>query len=50
MKLEVEIMGTYKRHIEVELQDENIAYQNIDDKINEGEIELPCNGEDDMCN
>ena len=32
--------------MEVEAQDVDAAYQDIDDKIAEGEIDLPCDGED----
>lgn len=39
-------METYRRYVEVEAEDEDSAYQDIDDKINEGEIDLPCDGED----
>ena len=39
-------METYRRYVEVEAQDEDAAYQDIDDKIAEGEINLPCDGED----
>lgn len=46
MKFNAEIMETYRRYVEVEAQDEDAAYQEIDDKINEGEIDLPCGGED----
>lgn len=46
LKYRVEIVETYRRYIEVEAQDEDAAYQEIDDKINDGEIDLPCDGED----
>lgn len=46
MKYRVEVVETYRRYVEVEAQDENVAYQEIDDKINEGLINLPCDGED----
>ena len=39
-------METYRRYIEVETLDEDAAYQDIEDKINEGEIDLPCDGGD----
>lgn len=45
-KFKVEIVETYRRYVEVEAEDEDIAYQDIDEKINEGEIDLPCDGED----
>lgn len=39
-------METYRRYVEVEAQDEDATYQEIDDKINAGEFDLPCDGED----
>ena len=45
-KFKVEIVETYRRYVELEAQDEDAAYQEIDDKINEGEIDLTCDGED----
>ena len=45
-KFRVEIVETYRRYIEVEAQDEDTAYQEINDKIEEGEIDLPRDGED----
>ena len=45
-KFKVEIVETYRRYIEVEAQDEDAAYQEVDDKVAEGEIDLPCDGED----
>lgn len=32
-KFKVEIVETYRRYVEVEAEDEDAAYQNIDDKI-----------------
>lgn len=46
LKYRVEIVETCRRFIEVEAVNEDAAYQEIDDKINEGEIDLPCDGED----
>ncbi|RKI83762.1 hypothetical protein D7V90_07675 [bacterium 1xD42-87] len=46
LKYRVEIVETYRRYVEVEAQDEDAAYQDIDDKIAEGEIDLSCDGED----
>lgn len=46
MKFKVEIVETYRRYVEVEAQDEDAAYQDIDDKIAEGEINLSHDGED----
>ena len=45
-KYRVEIVETYRRYIEVEAENEDAAYRDIDDKIAEGEIDLPCDGED----
>ena len=45
-KFKVEIVETYRRYVEVEAQDEDAAYQEIDDKIAEGKIDLPRDGED----
>ena len=45
-KFRVEIVETYRRYVEVEAQNEDAAYKEIDDKIAEGEINLPCDGED----
>ena len=39
-------METYIRYVKIEAQDEDTAYQEIDDKIAEGEIYPPCDGED----
>lgn len=46
MKYRVEIVETYRRYIDVEAQDEDAAYQDIDNKIAEGEIALPCDRDD----
>lgn len=46
MKYRVEIVETYRRYVEVEAQNEDAAYYEIDDKINEGEINLPYDGGD----
>ena len=45
-KFKVEIVETYRRYVEVEAEDEDAAYQDIDDKVEEGEIDLPYDGED----
>lgn len=45
-KFKVEIVETYRRYVDIEAQDEDAAYQDIDSQINEGEIDLPCDGED----
>lgn len=44
-KFKVEIVETYRRYVEVEVEDKDAAYQDIDDKIAEGEIDQPCDGE-----
>lgn len=44
-KFKVEIVETYRRYVEVEAENEDADYQDIDDKIAEGEIDLPCDGE-----
>ena len=44
-KFKVEIVETYRRYVEVEAKNEDAVYQDIDDKITEGEIDLPCDGE-----
>lgn len=46
LKFKVEIVETYRRYVEVEAENEDAACQNIDNKINEGGIDLPCDGED----
>ena len=45
-KFKVEIVETYRRYVEVEAKNEDAAYQETDDQINEGFIDLPCDGED----
>lgn len=42
----VEIVEIYRRYVEVEAQDEDVAYQEIDNNISEGLIDLPRDGED----
>ncbi len=44
-KFKVEIVETYRRYIEIESYNEDMAYQEVDDKIQEGIINLPCDGE-----
>lgn len=39
-KFKVEIVETYRRYVEVEAEDADAAYQDIDDKIAEGEIDI----------
>ena len=45
-KFKIGIVETYRRYVEVEAEDEDVAYQEIDDKITEGLINLPCDGDD----
>ena len=45
-KFKVEIVETYRRYVEVEAQDEDVAYHDVNNKIAEGIINLPCDGED----
>lgn len=45
-KFKVEIVETYRRYVEVEADDEDAAYNDIDDQIAEGIIDLPCDGKD----
>ena len=40
----VNITETYTRTIEVEAEDQYDAYDKIDVLINDGEIDLPCDG------
>lgn len=42
---EVNITETYTRTIEVEAEDQYDAYDKVDMSINDGEIDLPCDGE-----
>lgn len=42
----VDITETYKRTITVEAADCDKAYEIVDNKITEGEINLPCDGGD----
>lgn len=45
-KFKVEILETYRRYVEVEAQDEDVAYQDIYNKIEEGVIDLPRDGKE----
>ena len=45
-KYKVEIVETYRRYVEVEAQDEDTAWDEITNKIEEGIIDLPRDGED----
>lgn len=40
----VDITETYNRVIEVQAEDEYDAYDKVDTMINDGEIDLPCDG------
>lgn len=44
-KFKVEIVETYRRYVEVEAEDEDTAYNDIDNQIAEGIIDLPCDGD-----
>ena len=45
-KFKVEIVETYRRYIEVEAEDEDAAYENVDNQVAEGVIDLPRDGKD----
>ena len=45
-KFKVDITETYKRTIEIEAESEDEAYEMIEEKIMEGEIDVPCDGGD----
>lgn len=45
-KFKVEIVETYRRYVEVEAQDEDAAWDDITNKIEEGLIDLPHDEED----
>lgn len=45
-KYEVDIAETYKRTVEVLAVSEDNAYELVDDLVNEGKIDLPCDGGD----
>lgn len=45
-KFKVDIVETYKRTIEIEAESEDEAYEMIEEKIMEGEIDVPCDGGD----
>lgn len=44
MKYRVDIVETYKRTVEINAEDEDEAYEVVDEMINEGKIDLPCDG------
>lgn len=43
-KFKVDITETYKRTIEIEAESEDEAYEMVEEKIMEGEIDIPCDG------
>lgn len=43
-KFKVEIVEEYRRTVEIEAEDEDEAYEMVDEKVAEGEIDLPCDG------
>ena len=45
-KFKVNIVETYKRTIEIEAENEDEAYDMVEEKIMEGEIDVPCDGGD----
>lgn len=45
-KYEVDITETYKRTVEVLAVSEDNAYELVDDLVNDGKIDLPCDGGD----
>lgn len=44
-KFKVDITETYKRTIEIEAESEDEAYEMVEEKIMEGEIDVPCDGD-----
>lgn len=43
-KYKVEIVEEYRRTVEIEAEDEDEAYEMVNKKVAEGEIDLPCDG------
>lgn len=43
---EVEIVETYRRRVKVKAADEDEAYEIVDERVNEGEIDIPRDGGD----
>lgn len=43
-KFKVDIVETYKRTIIIEAENDDEAYEVVDEKVAEGEIDLPCDG------
>lgn len=46
LKFKVDITETYKRTMELEAADEDAAYDQIEEQIMKGEIDLPRDGKD----
>lgn len=44
MKYKVDIAETYKRTMEVEAESSEEAYDKVDEMVNNGEVDLPCDG------
>lgn len=45
MKYKVDITETYKRTVEIEADSSEEAYDRADEMVNEGIIDLPCDGD-----
>lgn len=43
-KFKVEIVEEYRRTVEIEAEDDDEAYEIVDRKVADGEIDLPCDG------
>ena len=43
-KFKVEIIEEYRRTVEIEAENDDEAYEVVDEMVNEGEIDLPCDG------
>lgn len=43
-KFKVEIVEEYRRTVEIEAEDDDEAYEMVNRKVAEGEIDLPCDG------
>lgn len=44
MKYKVDVIETYKRTVEIEADSSEEAYDKVDEMVNNGEIDLPCDG------
>ena len=42
----VRVVETYTRYVDVIAEDEDEAYEIVDEKVNNGEIDIPCDGGD----